>query len=410
MTGRTRNAGLAFGTAGGVAALACAIGLSGCDGCEQPTTPQTDAAASVSASASSAAPPSPSASAAALPGFKQLSATFSDPKRATAHAQSAPIEFAWDLFLYVNWPAEKDQRGVPDPSKQLGADGLTTWSTWKHTSEVYLPGGKAPDPWKSGDGTKPPTLEAPEIDGRTLTDKNGNLVEFEVRMNADTFGYIVKRQLYGYAGQRAVRKPGSEAVAFPPGSLEVKATWRLLDPIKDKAYLDKYYTRTVSYASEGGGTTQAAAGLTGLHIISKALPNWVWITFEQVDNAKTTEAKLLQPIDPAVAAVNARMHQALKGTVWTNYQLIGVMTEPVKDGEPVILANSQMETGFQSTSSCLTCHATASIGPDDDPRFQFFKPGFQGYVGVPPKQPFDAAQGGKFTQLDFVWSLRRARQ
>ncbi|MCB9608732.1 MAG: hypothetical protein H6716_19240 [Polyangiaceae bacterium] len=392
-------------------ALAGALGLVGCDGCEQPPPTRPDAASSASGSAQPGPAPSGSAATnASHLGLKQLSATFTDAKQAKERATATPIAFAWDLFLYVNWPAKSGERGVPDPALELGADGLTTWSTWKHTSEVYLPGGKPPDAWKSGDPSKPPLLEAPEIDGRTLTDSNGNLVEFEVRMNEATFSYIVARQLYGYAGQQALRKPGAEAVAFPPGSLEVKATWRLLDPIKDKAILGNYYTRTVTYASDGGGTTQAAAGLTGLHIISKALPNWVWATFEQVDNAKTTEAKLLQPIAPDVAAANAKMQQALQGTVWANYQLIGVMTEPVADGKPVILANSQMETGFQSTSSCLTCHSTASIGPDDNPRFQFFKPGFQGYVGEPPSQPFDAAQGGKFTRLDFVWSLKRARQ
>lgn len=390
--------------------MLCALGSAGCDGCEQPPPMQSDAAPSASGSPSASAAPSASTAISSLPSLQDLQATFDDAARARARAESEPIAFAWDLFLYVSWPAKPSARGVPDPDAQLGADGLTTWSTWKHTSEVYLPGGKAPDEWKSGDPTKPPLLEAPEIDGRTLTDSNGNLVEFEVRMNEDTFGYIVKRQLYGYVGQQAVRKPGAEAVVFPPGSLEVKATWRLLDPIKDKAILDRFHTRTVTYASEGGGTTQATAGLTGLHIISKTLPDWVWMTFEQVDNAKTTEAKLKQPIAPDVAAANTRMQQALSGTVWTNYQLIGVMTKAVVDDKPVILANSQMETGFQSTSSCLTCHATASIGPDDNPRFQFFKPGFQGYVGDPPTAPFDPAQGGKFTKLDSVWSLRRARQ
>ncbi|MEZ4369269.1 MAG: hypothetical protein R3B07_00530 [Polyangiaceae bacterium] len=411
MTGRARIDGLPLGALGSALAIACAVGLAACDGCEQPPATNPDAATpGTGSTAPSAAPSSSQASASALPSLEQLQANVGDEKQAKERATAAPIDFAWDLFLYVNWPAKSGERGVPDPGQRLGADGLTAWSTWKHTSEVYLPGGKAPDDWKSGDPTKPPLLEAPEIDGRTLTDTNGNLIEFEVRMNADTFGYIVKRQLYGFAGQQAVRKAGAEAVSFPPGSLEVKATWRLLDPIKDKAILGNYYTRTVTYASDGGGTTQAAAGLTGLHIISKALPDWVWATFEQVDNAKTTEAKLLQPIAADVAAANAKMHAALEGTVWANYQLIGVMTKPVVDDKPVILANSQMETGFQSTSSCLTCHATASIGPDDSPRFQFFKPGFQGYVGEPPTQPFDAAQGGKFTKLDFVWSLKRARQ
>jgi len=46
--------------------------------------------------------------------------------------------------------------------------------------------------------------------------------------------------------------------------------------------------------------------------------------------------------------------------VWQYYRLRGVLTD-LKPGQPQLLANSELEAGFQGSSSCNTCHAQAAI-------------------------------------------------
>jgi len=134
------------------------------------------------------------------------------------------------LFGYLALPAVPGQRGVPDPSGVPGTSP-TVWQTWKEVHEVYLAGGAAPPPWKDGGPSGPPTLSLTEIDGTTLTDVNGNPITYTVLMNQGTFEYLVTRALYGWNGQAALRSVGAAPVVFPTSAMEVKASWKILDPI-----------------------------------------------------------------------------------------------------------------------------------------------------------------------------------
>ena len=82
-------------------------------------------------------------------------------------------------------------------------------------------------------------------------------------------------------------------------------------------------------------------------------------------------------------------------------------------GRPVILASSQIEHGFQMTSSCITCHSRASVGlRSSQPNW----PGWQTYslppnmipyqpVGAPdPKWFLDDRGETRYVQTHFVWS------
>jgi hypothetical protein len=137
----------------------------------------------------------------------------------------------------------------------------------------------------------------------------------------------------------------------------------------------------------------------------------VWITFEQVNNESCTDVKRSFPIPANIVTVNKQMQMLLSGTKWKNYQLVGVQTAAGTADNPVLLANTQIESAFQSRSSCLTCHAIASVAtekpskPEDNLRMSFMQrnppvsPPY--YIGPPPGL-------GSFKSMDFVWSLRRA--
>ncbi|MDH5558909.1 MAG: hypothetical protein OEZ03_16285, partial [Alphaproteobacteria bacterium] len=155
-----------------------------------------------------------------------------------------------------------------------------------------------------------------------------------------------------------------------------------------------------------GRTEAGTAGLVGIHIIVKApgFPQWIWSTFEQVDNvtangeipssynnpncqgpyclpsnqsplqsgqpfASPNQATRLTPLHSEAIKVNALYRQALKDTPFQYYQLVTTQYplnprdpgNPLGTPEPNVAANVTMETYIQDTSSCMACHSTARV-------------------------------------------------
>jgi hypothetical protein len=380
-----------------------------------------------------AAPGSSSTSPA--PALAALQALVASQSASADKANTDPAGFAWDLFVYVNWPAMTDpsQRGMPDPSKPFGQPGAVVWETWKNTDETFQPNGVAPASWTTAEPVPPAVKQKPilpsdsgnfwqdmtgnsEVDGFPALDDMKQEILYEIRQNQSTFDYITGKSLYSIDGQIAYAK-NSGALQFDWSALEVKASWRWLDTTKPGCQASDYFTANAYWPEKDKngnftGYKTGVMGLTGLHIISKALPQWVWITFEQVNNTTCTEVTRRDPIPANIAALNVKMQQALANTKWKNYELVGVQTSAGTADQPVLLANTQIETAFQSRSSCLTCHAIANIAkvkpanPAGNLRKSFIqsKPPVSPpyYVGPPPAlEPYESQ--------DFVWSLRRAQ-
>lgn len=338
--------------------------------------------------------------------------------------------YGWELFLNIS-------------QFQTGVTGTPTlWQTWKQGTDVYLACGNVPSAWGTNAGVPDDVIAAAEeqglestdfytyvpssqqIDGRTLDDVNGVPVRYEVRMNESTFNTIFGNQFYNRDNQVAFfNNVSAPPLQFNTDALEIKATWLIF---ADGQPQTGFYT-TIAYWYDDDGVLQVKpAGLTGLHITSKVTPSWFWATFEQKDNQQTTEAPLVDPISPETQAVNDYVHNGLPvDSIWRNYNLRGtqwVFTDPV------LLANTQIETYVQSSSSCITCHFTASIGNAQNgrlPFFEFVDGNFQGYIGDPSGIQFqtddspvtynnnfgfvDSGNTLIYKQLDFVWSLREAQ-
>ena len=354
-------------------------------------------------------------------------------------AINQPDKFAWDLFVEINKPAQENN-----------ANGPVIWETWALARDVFA-NPNTPPTW-SGRATSRSTrqlerqplqqmirqmqkagleraLPSSPKPSRLRVDpgviqRHGN----ETRMNQASFDFIVNNDLYYVEGQEAFFNQGKK-VDFPIEAREIKAQWRRLD---DPAMYGKYHTATVT----NNGATETW-GLTALHITTKDLPNWFWATFEHKDN---------EGIEGVVAShdsfgldtngdISNQLQQLFQdnklGMKWQNYRLRGTQVDFVDSiGRPTILANSQIERGFQATSSCITCHARASIGPkpdqsfrtdepqnpNDNNRLSVFESGdpLLGSIGSPDPSWFidttTVPPARKFTQLDFVWSLFRARR
>jgi hypothetical protein len=369
-----------------------------------------------------------------------------DDSTVSAESSTAPLEYAKALFVALNWPASATQRGVPDLTASFGADRPCVWETFKNDeTEVYLQDGSLPAPWDAPPpaitpgstnshvlGVENPNLAQdflPDgiVSGFQLPDTNQNLIQYEVRMNRPLFEGIVNGNLYNIQGQIASYNTGAQFLDFPANdtdsrtSVEIKAAWTIFTDADGPDVRAKYHT-TMALVNLGNAQNpvyvEREVGLTGLHFMTKppGMPLWFWTTIEHVDNPTRTPVAFTPPlhqlpIAPDVAAFNARMQAEFAGTVWANYRFNGVQPGQFVDsnGNATLLASSQMETNFATSSSCVTCHGLAAFGPIKDGRpstFGIFQPtNFPtGYVGNPPAPP-----PGEFFQFtDFVFSLHHA--
>lgn len=359
----------------------------------------------------------------------------------TLAAQAETDEYAWRLFVALNWPANVSLRQA-DATKKLGADGQVTWETWKNAREVFLPKGADPGPWLGGPspGTAPTmqrfeTLPLQQQIRLRKLEKMGLKPMFdpiaaarsinETRLNKETFEFVRANEFYNLDGQLKAYDQGAE-ISFPKAAKEIKAQWRKIDS-KDR-------TRFHSVEVTNADGTKTLYGLTALHITTKDLPNWLWATFEHVENQQIpgNEQWQLASVDRfACKGQSADCGKApagigLEGTKWENYRLRGAQIEFVDGrGNPTLLANSQPESGFQTSSSCMTCHSRSTIGriAGQPARLSIFDSSLdaiktseapiQGNVGAAKADWFwsDTDEGRKrlYLQLDFVWSLFRAQ-
>lgn len=280
----------------------------------------------------------------------------------------------------------------------------------------------------------------------------------EVRMNRPLFEHIVANNLYNIEGlEEAFRRyrdnpdPNKpDEIDVPAASQEIKAKWvRIREEDKPR-----YHWRLI----QKNGETQIW-GLTALHIMTKDLQDWFWTDFEHidyldlpvqavdadfgsdiVDRAEVESRDNTTRDDAPQGALDCEGNfiQGLRGetigTKWANYRLRGTQTTfTCGDAEsceqiPTILANTQLERGFQQTSSCITCHARASIGERAAPEKEYFpermdvflsirflRPaGFllEGAIGEKKDEWFidSTTKKLKYIQTDYMWSLSERAQ
>jgi hypothetical protein len=337
-------------------------------------------------------------------------------------AVNQPDKFAWEFFIAINRAANN---GTND----------ALWETWAEQEYVYSDPNRTPV-WP-GTGHQPKVLR-PSVQLEVLRQqrllrrtnqlqllrsqgRNVNLAQpqliasnplaEEVRMNRATFDFIVANQLWYVEGQEAAFNKGAR-IDFPLDSKEIKARWKEIQ-LTDKP---RYHWQQ--------GNDGKLYGLIALHIMTKDLPNWVWATWEHVDNSKRCAENgcrdsfgVVPPNskDGQVApALRALFQAAGMGPEWQYYRLDGVQIDFTDStGRHTILGNSEIETTFMRSSSCITCHAKATINASGD-RLDFFTPDGESNNGAPDPAWFynltTKPPTMKYLQLDFVWSLMLAQR
>jgi len=163
-------------------------------------------------------------------------------------------------------------------------------------------------------------------------------------------------------------------VSFPSGdvknagSVELKFAWKIIDENTDDA--GRYFTKVAWVLEKDNTFKKRKVGLIGMHIGTKTVssPQWIWATFEHVDNLETnplekvhgkplkpsfynpesiepinlipdTNAKVIKnqiqrvlPISKATQELNKQVQALFKAkkSYWQYYQLIGTQwpTQP----------------------------------------------------------------------------------
>lgn len=242
----------------------------------------------------------------------------------SAPAANAPQDqfdqYSWQMFVALNWPAQDGQRGTPNCNKQPGDSGYTVWQTYKTVSEIFLPGAANPGPWNSPltarslgiiniAALKNSSLvnSIDQAVGGWLIDQAGNPTYYDISANQASYNYIVGNSFYN---ANVVSKASN--ISFPNGVIEIKSSWRILTPKDNASHYLTQIARVATFNNQGQrtGVTEAYLGLVGLHIITKVngYPQWIWSTFEQIENV------------PPKAKVNGQwVDQPVSGTAYSYY-------------------------------------------------------------------------------------------
>jgi hypothetical protein len=407
--------------------------------------------------------------------------------------------FMWQNFVAIMWPSRPEDHGEPyrpnDPAVfQRGyVDGLQpAFLGWKSAFDLYTQDGSEPAAWDQP-SPQNPCKNVPDTDrklklvmtskfgttadelnqafGGPLIDQTGLLTRYEVRFNRVEYDYVRKNKFYNQANWPA---NGLPPIYFPPssrdqlGAIEVKVAWRDLSRVEEQ-YRSRFFNVEAwavqadsckSTEPNGQGRIYdctckpTRVGLVGFHINHKVdrYPQWVWSTFEQVDNlgedpslppgmkpsyyngakanpadhpgysyepapiSSTEEASArLIPVNVTrlsaipstptalpTTTINANYRALMKGTVWENYWLIGTQwsTLPASPAptpiQPPWSATNQEDFGCEDGTP-------ATVGGMAFPACQLANITMETYHQLDSCQ--NCHQGAQRAGADFSWSL-----
>lgn len=291
-----------------------------------------------------------------------------------------PDRLSWQLFVELTAPT--------------GYPGKVVFESWASNEDTFV----AQPGWPTV--PSPKVLHFPALAGQKPTEQGpwqrmapgGE----EVRRNRVTFDYITAQENRFHTRAGLARAfADKREIKLPVDSIEVKANWIIADAVERA----RYY---VSVASDG-----KEYALVALHITTKLIPNWTWATFEHADNigrcdvmgcldtfgatvplvAPRASPNTRYPSCGKMEALAVMMGQAKLSPAFANYCLKGSQVDFVTStGLPTLLGNSVTEFGFVDTSSCISCHARASVNAQGEPahRFGFIEPPDRTRSNCPP--------------------------
>lgn len=232
---------------------------------------------------------------------------------------------AWQTFVALNWPAGG---GAPSDFGRPGDLSPVKWSTFVDIPNLRnRPNGADIDKPPAADAIPPPascptdadvtvTLRqhanlgsgfsvaeqvSPATQPAWLADRDANPVLYQFLINREQFDYIHRSGLIDRAAQYPALALGTPvdmprgSAGGDVGSIEVKAAWLMLPAGagSDPRWRDRYKLARARIYDEGDRHCEIRdVALVGLHIVHKteSNPQWIWSTFEHVDNVPDAAA------------------------------------------------------------------------------------------------------------------------
>jgi hypothetical protein len=254
------------------------------------------------------------------------------PTSAEEDVQTPFDNLSWQTFVALNWTQGKED----EPAETgLQGDGPRVWEGWLRASDVFGDGKVQADcdPPPPGvkvfsiasNGKGQPVGHNEEFiqaaTGDPLIDVEGNWTIYERRLNDVEAAYLraprgktdwTLTTLQGQQNLIHAKVPVDFPAAGPDsatGSIEIKATWRVLDAAQRAQNRERFYVVPALLKVAPDLVKQRTPicarvdmGLVAMHVIHKnpetenaLLPEWFWSTFEHVDNAPLAD----DPCDPA---------------------------------------------------------------------------------------------------------------
>lgn len=313
--------------------------------------------------------------------------------------------YSWEEFIALNWPASSTGRGNPDqPANasaflKAAAGTPTVWGTYKANWELFNQGNARPTPFDSYDVHIPAQCSTGKAGEKRLVmsskgntvlndgvqafsfpliDAAHNYIFYEVRYGRDAYDFMrgadADPTSWLYLAKNMSppkQRTMPSTTANPPhvGAIMLKAAWRDMSSVPAADQSRYYVVPAEVYDPTTKQCSMKSVGLVGFHIVQKlqSFGEWIWSTFEQVDNLSTPQRPGLLPActdtncssvhgfanrppdqtklepDPAkrvpvqaarinaipttpagasTVDVNAAFQKALAGTPWAYYQLV----------------------------------------------------------------------------------------
>lgn len=327
---------------------------------------------------------------------------------------------AWQTFKMLVWPAAS--RGVPDKTRGITnstADmlGLRVFETYKGDWETFPAGVAGPLKWGEPYPSEAKVCKNAPSGSLVLASLNkfGNVIQPDIP-GSPTFGHRLMAQngtlvrylpAFDEKAFKMIQRYNDGDLVQPAeaGTITIKSAWvEIRDSKPDQS---KFHIRTAWVQEPTGECREATFGLVGLHIVhkTKSNPQWIWASFEHVDNAplqvkpkvahnppltgftfndgsgelmpsdpdlqptKPYNVERVYPVAKAIKTVNDAWKHALKlkSSVWSNYELVVVQWSSLRSEDQVPsglappcfvgqsdtnMANSVMETFLQVKQVC----------------------------------------------------------
>jgi hypothetical protein len=212
--------------------------------------------------------------------------------------------YSWRSFLALVWPAKQGERGRPDSSLPLDAPGRpTVFETFKAEWEVFQPNERDRTAWNDYGGRSENPCELDNIvfgdvvlaafskvdnviqpgSGGPLLAQNSTYVRYSAGFNQKHFQHMLLGKFY-------LKRNLQNFTPFPVGAISIKSAWIDMDGIERP---ERFHTRDAwLFNLRTLKCEKRRVALVGLHIVAKTptRPQWIWSTFEHVDNVPGPQA------------------------------------------------------------------------------------------------------------------------